>query len=142
MFYSQELFNQGIESLSKQITDSGIKYNYIVGINRGGLIPATVLSYKLGIPLKVITVQTYDDKVIEVNVPRHYVVTYNCLVVDDIIDSGRTLNVLLDKWQVRTMDVACLVYNQGQDEFAPTYKHLTIDKRQDCSWVTFWWDCK
>ena len=58
------------EELSKQIDKN--RYKSIYGIPTGGLIPAFVISKKLGLPF--------------VDMPNK-----NTLVVDDLIDSGRTL---------------------------------------------------
>jgi hypoxanthine phosphoribosyltransferase len=59
-------------------TDSWqVNWNLIYGIPRGGLIPATYLSYKLNIPLIVTPINNLkEDEFL--------------LIVDDILDSGKT----------------------------------------------------
>ena len=59
------------------ISESPNIYN-IYGIPRGGLIPAVLLSHKLGIPVTQ-EVKNYS------------------LIVDDISDSGNTLKKVIDK---------------------------------------------
>lgn len=66
-----------IERLAINITNSGIKLTAIGGLPRGGLIPAVMLSHKLGIPF--------------VSQAGIRSVTGNILIVDDICDSGLTL---------------------------------------------------
>jgi hypoxanthine phosphoribosyltransferase len=63
-----------VESLAYQIKNSNIKISYVKGIQRGGLIPAVLLSHKLNIPL--VTNGIMDNSV---------------LVIDDICDSGKTI---------------------------------------------------
>jgi len=40
-----------VDLLAKQIAQSGYQIEYIFGLQRGGLIPAVLLSHKLGIPM-------------------------------------------------------------------------------------------
>jgi len=40
-----------VNSLTQQITQSGIQIENIFGLQRGGLIPAVMISHKLGIPM-------------------------------------------------------------------------------------------
>jgi adenine/guanine phosphoribosyltransferase-like PRPP-binding protein len=63
----------------------GIKQNkldFVYGIPRGGLIPATILSYKFNIPILNYTSQ---DIITE---PEKKLIC----IVDDILDSGKTLD--------------------------------------------------
>lgn len=75
IFLSWDDIETAVESLAHQIRLSGDNIGAIVGLARGGLIPAVMLSHKLGIPL------VSDD---------HDTEGY-LLVVDDICDTGNTL---------------------------------------------------
>jgi hypoxanthine phosphoribosyltransferase len=66
--------DKAVERLAINITNSNIKISYIKGLQRGGLIPAVLLSHKLNIPM--ISNGILDNSV---------------LIVDDICDSGKTL---------------------------------------------------
>lgn len=61
-----------VDELCNTITSSGVQIKSITGIERGGLIPAVMISHKLNIP--------YVNKI-----------NKDTLVVDDICDSGETL---------------------------------------------------
>ena len=61
-----------VEELCNTIAMSGIRIKSVTGIERGGLIPAVMISHKLNIP--------YVTKI-----------NKDTLVVDDICDSGETL---------------------------------------------------
>lgn len=71
------------------------KTKLIVGISRGGLVPAVMLSHKMGIPLEVVTVQLRDSD--KNDVDYSYLSKYNnsdVLFVDDINDTGNTIELI------------------------------------------------
>lgn len=72
MFISWDDINILVDELCSTIAISGAEIKSITGIERGGLIPAVMISHKLNIP--------YVTKI-----NRH------TLVVDDICDTGETL---------------------------------------------------
>ena len=76
-YVTWEEIEELVDLLAKQITESGYQIEYIFGLQRGGLIPAVLLSHKLGIPM---TQNRYSS---------------NILIVDDICDSGETFNEFL-----------------------------------------------
>jgi len=86
----------GIDNLEEQINRAGIKFDWIVSINRGGLIPGVLLSHRLKIPHGVMTVTHYKDKEFSAEVKRDLYISmvglfksyHNILIVDDIADSG------------------------------------------------------
>lgn len=93
-------YEQAIFDLIKQIPIG--KYEYCYGIPRGGLIPATYISYQLGLDMIV----EYD-----LLIPRQKV-----LVVDDIADTGSTL----EPFKEAGYDTACLFY-KIRSTVKPTY---------------------
>lgn len=143
MFYRHKDFVAGIDQISEEISISDKFYHYIIGICRGGLIPATTLSYRLNIPLIPITINTRgldpNKPFIELDAIKFIQPTQNVLVVEDIVDTGHTIKILQDNWRHPNMDIACLVYNEAQP-LQVEYKHKIINKTKDPSWVTFWWD--
>lgn len=94
--------NSYIDTLYQQIIDSGETYDKIVGIMRGGAIPAVMLSHKMKIRAYMVGIKTYDDdkQTNDIEIygldPVFYV---NCenkriLIVDDICDSGQSISIL------------------------------------------------
>jgi hypoxanthine phosphoribosyltransferase len=77
IYLSWEDVNNAVESLAHQIKNSNEHIEAITGLPRGGLIPAVLLSHKLGLPY----VNLFND------CEGHE----NVLVIDDICDSGETL---------------------------------------------------
>jgi hypoxanthine phosphoribosyltransferase len=74
IYLSWDDIKTAVESLAYQIKKSNIEIYKIKGLQRGGLIPAVMLSHLLDIPMT-------ENKIVGSNV----------LVVDDICDTGETL---------------------------------------------------
>jgi len=72
VYLSWDDINILVEDLSNTIAASGAEIKSITGIQRGGLIPAVMISHKLHIP--------YVSRI-----------NKDTLVVDDICDTGETL---------------------------------------------------
>lgn len=72
VYLSWDDINILVEDLCNTIASSGVQVNSITGIERGGLIPAVMISHKLSIP--------YVSRI-----------NKDTLVVDDICDTGETL---------------------------------------------------
>jgi uncharacterized protein len=101
---TQSEFNTHIHSICQQIASSKWQPDYVVGISRGGLSAAVMISHYFDIPMKPLQVSLRDsgECVSDCGMaedafgfdgdPR------NILVVDDINDSGATLNWLMDDW--------------------------------------------
>lgn len=78
------------------------KPDIIIGIANGGSIPSALFSKIMNIPCKIVTVQLRDGSIKEtLNVEEIYD-TYgkNILIVDEINDTGETLNWILKNWNL------------------------------------------
>ena len=85
----QEIDKQ-ISNLASQISsNTGVEVDYVVGIPRGGLILAVMLSHRLGI--KHMTVDHLEKLEGDIMMPNFDINKRKILIVDDISDSGQTL---------------------------------------------------
>lgn len=141
MYVSYDDFSQAIDNIAEHIIDSGIAYDYICGVVRGGLIPATALSYKLKIPMVTINFSTRDSDKEDISseVLNLFKSGKKILLVDDIIDSGLTLEKIHNKIDIGYIDRAAVVYNTSQP-FKCNYSHFYIDRDVMKDWIVFWWD--
>lgn len=80
-----------VNDIAHQIEESGIQFDYIVGVARGGLVPAVLLSHRLEIPLVCAEYSTRDNMTLN-NGIKWLAQIDNALVVDDIADSGATID--------------------------------------------------
>lgn len=130
-------------ALKKFESEIAGKYDYLCGIARGGIVPATMLSYKTDIPLIMCTVQTragnYGLNVVDCDQLRSVLSAgFRVLLVEDIIDSGTTIDIIREAVD-QDVDCAALIYNVAQP-YKPAYHHIEIDRNVDKSWVNFFWD--
>lgn len=150
--------------------------DYIVGVTRGGLIPANLISQYLDVPMQTLKVSLRSDQDCESNLwmPedaigyvheehrkdnggwRHLTSKRkNILIVDDINDSGATLNWIKDDWQKscfptdeewkdvwnNNVRVAVLYDNEtSESELDVNYCAETINKVADPQWIVFPWE--
>ena len=122
--------------------------DYIVGLTRGGLVPATIMSNITGIKMYALDVRFRDvdkDNDPESN-KRMAADAYagkNILVFDDINDSGRTFQWIKDDWKIdwgTNVRTAALVDN-GASKFGEVdYTALEINKAEKDVWVVFPWE--
>ena len=137
----------GITQLGESILASRWQPTAILGISRGGLIPAAILSYMLDVRLiQAVRVQHYDDQdnrlesgpqFIEGPQPfaSFNIETQRLLVVDDIIDTGETLKLVLEAVQPHAdeIKVAALYVRSNQKHSADWYWKVEDE------WVVFPW---
>lgn len=107
------------------------KYDYIYGVPRGGLIPATYLSHKLEIPIIISLDNNYIPK-------RKGPISL--LIVEDIIDSGETINKIIKKLDIKInegiidrYDIVSIV-TRAKNKDIPIYTYR-VQKNND--WIIF-----
>ena len=138
---------QAINSLGEEILASGWKPTAILGISRGGLIPAAMLSYILDVRvIQTIRVQHYDDqnnpldsgpKFVDEPEPfaSHQIETDRLLIVDDIVDTGETLKLVLDAVHPHATEVkVAALYVRSNKQTAADWFWRVEDE-----WVVFPW---
>jgi hypoxanthine phosphoribosyltransferase len=144
LVYSWKNFDHDILYLGRQLYASDWIPDYIVGVKRGGLIPAIKLSHLLNKPLIMMSCQLRDSDDTEV---RLYEVEElpkdkRVLVVDDICDSGQTFQKIAQKLKdsgFSQIKSCSLFYNVSQD-FAIDYKARSINRLTNNQWISFPWE--
>ena len=122
-------FEQSIEVLANKIKASNKEYDCVVGVLRGGAVPAVYLAHALNLPLEMINWQTRDGFKKEV---KESLLDKKCLFVDDICDSGKTIKELREVYN--SIDIA-VVY-QRRTVSRADYFGEAIGK----DWVVFPWE--
>ena len=120
-YLSWDDVDRAVNRLVASIYTSGVKLEGIGGLPRGGLIPAVLLSHRLGIPF--ISQANLSD------------ITGNVLIVDDICDTGRTLKRFKFENNIYT---AALHWKQSS-EYQPNYFWEIAYENE---WIVYPWENK
>lgn len=133
---------QQLEKFVKRIVKyaKDLKFTKVLGIGRGGLIPAVMVSYKLDLPLAVTMCSLYTGKTKSTfNCslrPKGISENDNVLVVDSISHTGTTLKEVKKMLEDKRVNhkVATLFY-RAESKTKPDYYCRMTDK-----WVEFVWE--
>lgn len=147
-----ELCDKLVDSINK----SNFKPKHIVGLSRGGLIPATIIANQLRVrEVYVHGYHSYDDQTNMRDPDNPHGVMYqdvvpdlmrNCqgrevLIVDDLCDEGITMLGLLRRLEKKFADGAVKVkcaalYCKQHSKFQPIY----TGERVGNDWLVFPWE--
>jgi xanthine phosphoribosyltransferase len=178
LIINQEQYNNLVSKICRDISLGEWRPDYVVGITRGGLLPAVMISHYFDVPCHTLKVSLKDEDECEHNcwMPEHafgYVdrdlrddpsnasdlsLRKNILVVDDINDTGATINWILKDWESSCLpddpawnDIwsdnvrfAVIVDNlASQCNIGMFYAGMEINKEEDPVWIEFpyeeWW---
>ena len=169
-----------VAKICREISTDGWRPDWIVGVSRGGLFPAVMISHYFDIKMQPLKVSLRDYEDCESNLwlaeeafgyvdkeDRKEIAEYsdptirkNILIVDDINDSGATINWIKEDWESSCMGTvapkiweeiwgtnvrfACLVENTAtKSSIKTSYVGMEINKAEKDVWVEFpyedWW---
>ena len=139
---SYEEIHNACKDISLLIDPVQLGITQVVGVARGGLLPAVILSHMLKLPLLVVDYSSKhgngDDKNHNNALPRIDPHRGGILLVDDICDSGQTLNELaLHFVECNVAVYTAVLYHKTHDKqpMTPDFTWKTIP--HDAGWVIF-----
>ena len=183
--HNEKQLRTWIHNIIRAMAQDNFRPDYIVGITRGGLIPATMLSHYLDVPMHTLNISFRDNDVgpesnlwmaeeaygyipTEERTDAEFEVTHlpvagdtsdpkkrkKILIVDDINDSGRTLNWIKDDWQSgclpsnsawnqiwnNNVRFAVMVNNTASEFKDVDYFGTEINKQETPAWIVFPWE--
>ncbi len=119
----------------------------VMGLVRGGLIPATIISHMLNVPMVTAAYSSfkgegekrYHENLLPV-LPFYF---GNILIIDDICDSGNTLAEVSWHYRNEATITAALYYKERfsvppRMNFKPDYYAFSID--EDAPYIKFPWE--
>jgi hypoxanthine phosphoribosyltransferase len=155
IYYSWKNVEGACLELARQITASNWQPEYIVGITRGGAIPAILLSQYLGISMRPLQVSLRDggECVSDLGMGEDAFEGKNILIVDDINDSGATIAWIKQDWPSgcfpddttwdkvwsNNVRVATLTNNTASKE-SVDYSVWEVNKLEDDCWLVYPWE--
>jgi xanthine phosphoribosyltransferase len=155
VYYTDRQIDSMIHDIIRQMNNDNWMPDYVVGLTRGGLNPALKISHYLNIPMETLKVSLRDGEDCETNcwMAEDAYEGKRILIVDDINDTGATLNWIKNDWQGSTFKhdlkwdgiwndtvrFAVIVDNEAST-FEVNYIGESINKAEDPQWVTFPWE--
>jgi len=129
-------------TISKRAKQHG-GFTHVVGISRGWLVPATIISYELELPLTTIHVSSYEGKErkgIIGNASHLFDLPTNSkvLVVDDICDSGQTATWVTNQLTQSEIkhELACIFIKKQHKGKIRFYGSIVPNDK----WIVFPWE--
>lgn len=127
------------KQLSKKLQDSNMKWDRVIAVTRGGMVPACLVARDLDIRvIDTISVKSYDHQSQSaaqvLKVPQGVENGTGCLVIDDLADTGNTFRAIRALLPEATY--ACLyVKPTGK----PTADFFAAETTQD-TWIYLPWE--
>lgn len=124
------------------------KPDYIVGLTRGGLIPAVMASHKIDIPMKALKVSLrdhVDDNDHNWAIAEDAEAGAKILVIDDINDTGATLNWIVNDWKLNNIKhnvKFAVLFDNLSSGFGQEVDYCAkeINKAERDEWIVFPWE--
>jgi uncharacterized protein len=156
VYYTWKQVEGAVLDIARQMSAHDWKPDYIVGITRGGLVPANLLSQYTGIKMNSLDISLRDggDCVSNCSMSEDAYEGKKILVVDDINDQGSTVAWIKKDWQNSCLPgetqwqhiwgdnvrFAVLTHNLGSEFKDPDYYVWTVDKRDEDCWLVYPWE--
>jgi len=158
IYYSWQDVECQTQEILRQLQRDMWVPDYVVGLTRGGLVPANLISQYLAVPMECLKVSLRDDaSQPESNLwmSEDAFEQKRILIIDDINDSGSTLNWIKEDWMSNnlpdnpkwekiwgdTVRVAVLVDNEAsRSELNVSYSAVGLNKAEEDCWIVFPWE--
>ncbi len=139
---SWDTFHHDCQLLADKVRQGGRSYDKLLSITRGGVFVGSLLAYLLdnrNITTTALKLYEFDQAasvVEELSAPDMPTPGSRVLVVDDLLDSGRTMEYIIGKWgQEYNLEIAVL-YDKGGGKIRPDFTARAIPNE----WVWFPWE--
>jgi hypoxanthine phosphoribosyltransferase len=164
IYYTWRDVERQTHEILRQLQHDSWRPDYVVGLTRGGLVPANLISQYLGCRMETLKVSLRDNGengcesncwMAEDAFGYDREIAKNILIVDDINDSGATLNWIKQDWQSScfpnedhwnyvwgdNVRVATLVDNEASaSEINVSYTAIGLNKAEEDCWIVFPWE--
>lgn len=145
VYYTEKNIDSYLLEIVRQMYKDNFRPDYIVGISRGGLVPAVKLSHYFDVPMYALNKEESN-----LWIPEDALDGKNILIIDDINDTGKTIRKLKKEWSENPGDWS-KIFHVGNVKFAVTinneaskqsvdYYGYTINKYENPEWCVFPWE--
>ena len=134
-------YNDLVSSIASEIGQN--EPDAIVGLTRGGLVPAVQLSHMYNAKLYCLNISLRDGKCSSQGFDWRRLEKYrNILVVDDINDSGSTLHAVLEQCYFKAIHKPkfATLLSKDSSKFEVDVCGERINKDKENDWIVFPWE--
>lgn len=136
---SWEQFSEDTHGLGRKLQSLNKKWDTIVAIARGGLVPAAIMAHVFPVrKIETICINSYDDdtfKQHELEVLKAFRShDENILVIDDLVDKGHTFQLVRE--MLPNAHLACVYGKVPGIQIADTY----YKEYASSDWLVFPWE--
>jgi hypoxanthine phosphoribosyltransferase len=156
IYYTWSQVEGACLEIARQMSVHNWRPDYIVGIGRGGLVPANLLSQYTGIKMNSLDISLRDggDTVSNCGMAEDAYEGKNILIVDDINDQGSTIAWIKQDWREsalpsairwdndiwhKTVRFATLTNNLSSKEDVD-YSVWEVNKADEDCWLVYPWE--
>lgn len=168
LIISDAEFRSLVQKLCRDIANSEWRPDYVIGLTRGGLTAATMISHYFNVPMETLKPRVEsncwmaedafgyvpENERGESGTETDPAYRKKILVVDDINDTGATLEWIRADWQAsclpsnpawqsiwnKNVRFAVLINNDASPYEKVDYSGRNINKYEDPCWVVFPWE--
>jgi uncharacterized protein len=141
-YVSWTVYGKLVEMLAKKISSSGTGYDLVIGIARGGIPVAMVISDRLGTKVDIVNVKSYTG-IAERLKPKilstltEDITAKSLLLVDDLVDGGDTMQTVTEFLGLEspTKVTTAVIFKKPWSKFEPDFFVETVEE-----WVVFPWE--
>jgi hypoxanthine phosphoribosyltransferase len=143
-FVSWQEIERLTDNIAGQIKSENFSPDVLLAISRGGLVPAVLLSHRLGTKIiATINVQFYqsvgkhsDSPTIVFPFSAQDYRGKSVLVVDDIADTGQTLKLVCESLNEASYVAVAVLHLKSNSGFVPDYYGDVASL-----WIVYPWEC-
>lgn len=169
LIITDEEFKSLVHKLCRDIANSKWRPDYVVGLTRGGLTAAAMISHYFDVPMETLKPRSESncwmaedafgyipDGPLREGIDKLSDATFKkqILIVDDINDTGSTMEWIRGDWQSsclpadpawqtiwnKNVRFAVLINNDASNYEKVDYSGRNINKLDDPCWVVFPWE--
>lgn len=143
VFLDWKSIDRDANYLARELKETGIKFDVIVAVARGGFVPAAIIAHQLGIK-EVIAVRVHGyndtedlgDRILgfqDINTLK-MIDSKRTLIIDDLADSGKTLDLIRN--YAKNSTIATLYAKPSGTESTDYFGRLFGSE----DWIVFPWE--
>jgi len=148
-FVTYDDVNTMLAKMFRDMAIAGYKPDLVVGLVRGGMVPAIHVSHYFDVPMMAFkySLRDHPGKDAVGKLTSELWMGRNVLIVDDICDEGHTLHDIYTEINMfdplvaaSCVKTAVLQHNLGSGLFTPDFCGEEINKVEKPEWIVYPWE--